>query len=166
MITTFIIDHVRKSDYHFWNALYFIFRSETVRGDQILHPSMMVQNSQIFKVCLSSLFHQNEVGNLRLNMKLFSIWYLCAKIMQSQNEFSSLENGYQKVHFFMFVSAHCPDATSPQAHPNHFLSFTTKRRQKLSESIWNHLYFICRSATGAHCQILSCQVTRKASIYV
>ena len=46
----------------------------------------MVQNGQIFKVCLSSLFHQNEVGNLRLNMKLFSIWYLCAKIIQSQNE--------------------------------------------------------------------------------
>ena len=99
MITTFIIDHFRRSDYHFWNALYFIFRSETVRGDQILHPSMMTQNSQIFKVCPSSLFHQNEVGNLRLDMKLFSIWYLCAKIMQSQNEFSSLENGYQKLHF-------------------------------------------------------------------
>ena len=95
---------------------------------------MMVQNGQIFKVCPSSLFHQNEVGNLRLDMKLFSIWYLCAKIMQSQNEFSSLENGYQKLHFFTFVSAHCPDATSPQAHPNYSLSFTTKRRQKLSES--------------------------------
>ena len=37
-ITTFIIGHFRKSNYHFWNALYFIFRSETVRGDHVLHP--------------------------------------------------------------------------------------------------------------------------------
>ena len=87
----------------------------------------MAQNCQIFKFLPSSLFHQNEVGNLKLDMKLFSIWYLCAKIMQSLNEFSSLENGYQKLHFFMFVSAHCPDATSPQVHPNYSLSFTNKR---------------------------------------
>ena len=47
-----------------------------------------------------------------------SIWYLCAKIIQSQNEFRSSENGYQKLQNFTFVSAHCPNATSPQAHPN------------------------------------------------
>ena len=119
---------------------------------------MMVQNGQIFKVCPSSLFHQNEVGNLRLDMKLFSIWYLCAKIMQSQNEFSSLENGYQKLHFFTFVSAHCPDATSPQAHPNYSLSFTTKRRQKLSESLTiARLSFL--EASILHLSILDRRVT-------
>ena len=46
-----------------------------------------------------------------------------------------------KTSFFMFVSAHCPDATSPQAHPNYSLSFTTKRRETLSGSL--STFFLC-----------------------
>ena len=60
MIITFIIDHFRESDQHFWNHLYFICRSATGGHYQIL--SCYVMAKSFFKTYFS-IFKRSQLSS-------------------------------------------------------------------------------------------------------